>query len=249
MSVPDRKFPSVSVVTVSRNASKTIEKTIRSVASQKFASLEYVVFDGLSTDGTVDILRKHASDIDHLTVESDTGVYNAFNKAVAVSRGEWLLFLGADDVLLPEASTLFEQLEDAADCDLVFTDVMYDDNRRFRSRFDASLMLSNRLHHQGALYRRRCFDDFRYDESLRICADYELNLKLYLEGKRAKKGGFPISSCEWGGLTHSNRTRAKEEVNRVRKKLLPTLNGPLKAMATVLWFAKDFREKLKSRPA
>ncbi|NTV34209.1 MAG: glycosyltransferase, partial [Deltaproteobacteria bacterium] len=89
--------PLISIITVVRNGRDSIEQTIRSVLKQTCRSLEYIVIDGGSTDGTVDIIRKYANRITYWVSEPDGGIYDAMNKALNHARGKGHLFLNAGD--------------------------------------------------------------------------------------------------------------------------------------------------------
>src|SRR5437870_10848510 len=89
--------PSLSVVTVCRNAESTLEETIQSVATQSFQDREVIVIDGGSTNGTTNIIKSHTSYIDHWISEPDGGVYDAMNKGIAQAKGDWIHLLNADD--------------------------------------------------------------------------------------------------------------------------------------------------------
>ncbi len=91
--------PLISVITVVSNGEKHLEKTIQSVMNQAYDNVEYIIIDGGSTDGTVDIIRRYDDQIDYWVSEPDSGIYDAMNKAASTSNGNWLYFIGADDVL------------------------------------------------------------------------------------------------------------------------------------------------------
>lgn len=97
------KEPLISVITVVRNGRDVIERTILSVLGQRYGHLEYIVIDGGSTDGTVDIIRKYTDRISCWVSEPDAGIYDAMNKALDRARGEGHLFINAGDYLIGEA--------------------------------------------------------------------------------------------------------------------------------------------------
>jgi len=92
--------PQISVCIVVLNGRMHIGEAVESVLNQKYPSLELIVIDGGSTDGTLEILGKYAQDIAHLVSEPDGGIYDAMNKGCAIAQGEWLIFLGCDDIML-----------------------------------------------------------------------------------------------------------------------------------------------------
>ena len=92
----------ISVITVCLNASKTIEQTILSIINQTYDNIEYIIIDGVSTDGTLDIIKKYESKISLCQSEPDNGIYDAMNKGLKLATGDFLIFMGADDVFYNE---------------------------------------------------------------------------------------------------------------------------------------------------
>ncbi len=102
--------PLVTVITATWNAAATLPECLASVEAQDYPNVEHLVMDGASRDNTVDILRKHAGKRMRWVSEPDRGIYDAWNKGLRLAQGEWIAFLGADDVYLPGAISAYMQL-------------------------------------------------------------------------------------------------------------------------------------------
>jgi glycosyltransferase involved in cell wall biosynthesis len=89
--------PKISLITVTRNAETTIQRCIESVLSQDYANVEYIVIDGLSTDGTVKIINQYINQTSHFVSEHDNGIYDAMNKGIKIATGDIVGILNADD--------------------------------------------------------------------------------------------------------------------------------------------------------
>ena len=94
----NKQLPKISVITVVLNNKSTIEETIKSVLNQKYPNLEYIIIDGGSTDGTLDIINKYNEQIDYLKSEKDLGIYDAFNKGLKIASGDLIGFINSDDI-------------------------------------------------------------------------------------------------------------------------------------------------------
>jgi glycosyltransferase involved in cell wall biosynthesis len=90
-------FPLISIVTVVYNGAATIEQTIRSVVEQSYPNKEYIIIDGGSTDGTLDIIKKYTHQIDYFKSEADEGIFDAMNKGIKIAKGEIIGIINADD--------------------------------------------------------------------------------------------------------------------------------------------------------
>lgn len=98
----DQQKPLITVITVVFNGAQTLERSILSVINQTYDNVEYVIVDGGSTDGTLDLIRRYEHAIDYWVSEPDSGIYDAWNKAAGLSLGDWCIFLGADDQLVAD---------------------------------------------------------------------------------------------------------------------------------------------------
>ena len=105
--------PRISIITTTLNAEATIEATILSVATQSYRNFEHIIIDGGSTDRTLELIRQHANKLSYWVSEPDSGIYDAMNKGISRSTGDWLYFLGADDILLNCLHRVVPALTDA----------------------------------------------------------------------------------------------------------------------------------------
>jgi glycosyltransferase involved in cell wall biosynthesis len=180
----------ISVITAVRNSRDTIEDCLRSVAAQSYPVREHVVVDGLSNDGTCDLLQLHQEKIDVLISERDSGIYNALNKGLANSTGDIIGFLHADDVFA-DADVLSRVAEAFRDrsVDVVYGDLMYVDKvdvkRTFRhwraGVFSPSDLRAGWMPPHPTLYVRRSVYSLvgGFDETYKIAGDYDLILRIF----------------------------------------------------------------------
>ena len=98
--------PLISIITVVFNNERYLEDTIMSVLNQSYDNVEYVIIDGGSSDGTLDIIRKYEDEIDYWVSEEDSGIYDAMNKGIDLVMGDWVNFLNSSDTIEKNAYTL-----------------------------------------------------------------------------------------------------------------------------------------------
>jgi glycosyltransferase involved in cell wall biosynthesis len=161
------------------------------VLSQDYPAVEYVVIDGASTDGTLDVIRRYEDRLPVLRSEPDAGIYDAMNKGAALATGEWVIFMNAGDAFhSPNAlSALQPHLMSDADVICGATEkVLHDhlETRRFHVAPGRPADLWRRMpaSHQATLVRRALQQRYRFDDSYRWCADHELLMRLQRDGKK-----------------------------------------------------------------
>jgi len=106
----NNKKPLFSIITVVYNGEKTIEETIKSILAQTYKNIEYIIIDGASTDGTVEIIKKYQNEISYWVSEKDGGIYDAMNKGLIASNGEIIGIVNADDTLYPHTLKEVQEL-------------------------------------------------------------------------------------------------------------------------------------------
>jgi len=171
-------MPLVTVITVVRNGEKTFEKTILSVINQTYTNIEYIIVDGASTDGTLDIIKKYEDRVDYWMSESDKGIYDAMNKGIDFTAGEWILFLGADDLLLETFSTVCLKLRNKRT--IYYADAFFPVNNIIGfGCFNKFKLAKHNICHQTIFYPKSCLSDAKFDLDYKILADYKRNIELY----------------------------------------------------------------------
>lgn len=178
--------PLVTVVTAVFNGEKTLEQTILSVISQSYDNLEFIVIDGGSRDGTLDIIKKYEHAIDYWVSEPDGGIYDAWNKGVRLSSGTWIAFLGSDDIYLDgavQAYIDFIQSQKDAEIDYVSSKINLTDGSRVLRTVGMPWSWNifrkyMKIAHVGSLHHKKLFAKFGlFDDAYRITGDYEFLLR------------------------------------------------------------------------
>ncbi|HWA27687.1 MAG TPA: glycosyltransferase family 2 protein [Lacunisphaera sp.] len=214
--------PFLSIVVACRDPGPPLRSALDSVWEQQAAGCELVVVDGASTDGTREWLESQRARLAALIVEPDQGVYDAMNKGVAAARGDWVLFLGADDRLVAGALAAAAAVLGPPGAEVVVGEAAYDDGRVYRLGTPATAVRRNFAHHQAAFYPRGLFamhGGFRQD--LRIMADYEFNLRLLQGGVRFRAVPTRIALCGSGGLSDAGGWTGYREEITVRHRHFP----------------------------
>jgi glycosyltransferase involved in cell wall biosynthesis len=174
----------LSIITINKNNATGLEKTIQSVAAQTFSDYEYIVIDGVSDDGSVEVIKQYADKITYWVSEPDTGIYNAMNKGIRAARGDFCLFLNSADWLI-EAVTLgnvFAEIAGLDEADIYYSDLVKDDYSMivYPKKLNINNLIDGTISHQNTLIKRDLFIRYGYyNESLSIASDWEYFLKGY----------------------------------------------------------------------
>jgi glycosyltransferase involved in cell wall biosynthesis len=206
-------FPKISIVTVSYNSRNTISETIESVLSQTYPHIEYIIVDGNSTDGTIEIIKSYGNRITKFISESDNGIYHAMNKGIKLSTGDIVGILNSDDVL--SDTNILEIIAQSFinnDIDSIYGDVRFIDpkhknkivryysSKRFHvGRFKFGFMPA----HPSFYAKKVLFDQYGYyKEDYVIASDFELLIRfLYTHKITSKYIELPFVTMRLGGIS------------------------------------------------
>lgn len=172
----------ISVITVVYNGVTTIEETICSVINQTYTNIEYIIIDGGSTDGTVDIIKKYSDKISYWISEPDKGIYDAMNKGIKIATGDWVSFMNSGDIF--SEKNIIQKICIAIVCN---ADIVYGDTLLKYSwgiiEGKASPLDDLESHlpfsHQSCLIKTKLMKESPFDLQYKICADYNFFYSLY----------------------------------------------------------------------
>lgn len=215
--------PYISIITVVYNGEQYLEECIKSVADQTFQDYEHIIIDGKSSDNTVNIIKKHNDKIAYWISEKDSGIYDAMNKGIQASRGQWLYFLGCDDKLISPKilETIAPHLSNEQ-CQIAYGNVETSNGALIQSKYSLKLLLHNTIHHQSCFYNKDLYNSFNYDSNLKLISDYELNLICYLNKTPSLRLNTTIAYCRDGGASTASQNYPLflKETNIVRSRHL-----------------------------
>ena len=235
----------VTVITVTFNCVSVLEKTIQSVLSQTLKNIEYIIIDGGSTDGTVDLIEKYKSHLSFWCSEKDNGIFDAMNKGVAHANGEWVNFMNAGDLFYDEniLETVFTK-NDTSKYDFIFGDnVVSVDNReiyKLAHPFFEAKGLFKRMgfNHQSVFVRTNLARKYPFDLQYKIAADYNMINKIYEHGGKPLYVNKPLSVTNLDGVSAKNRCMQQYEeeiISGANKSFRYKIYKKLKTVKKKLW--------------
>lgn len=212
------KTPRVTIVTVCKNAVDSIEKTMKSVVTQSYPNIEYIIIDGASIDGTQDLIKTYKSQLTHFQSESDNGIYDAMNKGIQIATGDWINFMNAGDYFYEKNAVekIISQTNDTIS--LSYSDVFVQRNDELNIRQHKAIFqygLYNNVCHQAVFYNLKKLGKFQFDTQYKISADFDFLLKIatHDKGKFYQHIPEPLVVYQGGGLSEVQALKALEERN------------------------------------
>ena len=229
----------LSVITICYNEKDTIRDTIESVLNQNFTDFEYIIIDGNSQDGTKDIFREYSDSFSKIISEPDNGIFDAMNKGLDHSAGEYVFFLNAGDILVDK--NVFENIFSNSNSeDILYGDVIFKYSSGIMMRRKSPRILTpqyffvDSLNHQTTFIKRYLMKEIgHFDTSLKITADYDLILNAIFNKKCSTLYvSLPVTYFNLGGISSKpeffelqNKERLiclkryfdKKEINKMEK--------------------------------
>ncbi len=228
-------YPKISVITPSYNQKDYLERTILSVINQKYQNLEFIIIDGGSTDGSIEIIEKYQEYIHYWISEKDSGQSNAINKGIMHATGDWICWQNSDDVFLDGCfEELCEVINENQDANLIFGNIILIDSDdilirelnyvkpNFNSIFYEGMVISN----QSAFWKKNVHIHIGYlSEKFTYAFDYDWFLRLSKLGKIIHVNSF------WGAFRIQSMAKTslfpekyKSEFESIRNQYGSTIN-------------------------
>lgn len=213
-----------SIITVNLNNDCGLEDTINSVVKQTYHDYELIVIDGDSSDNSKSIIEQHNSQIGYWVSEPDNGIFNAMNKGIIASKGDYLIFMNSGDCFYNEK--VLEDSRNYLGADFVIGQVKRKDTNTIMNYelSDISMMTfyTGAIPHQATFHKRSLFQNSLYDEKLRISSDWKLFFqKIIIEN--ASYTVMPVVVCFYDttGISNTNIDLAAKERNQIITDSLP----------------------------
>lgn len=244
-------MPKISVITVSFNAERTIERTIQSVINQNYDDFEYILVDGNSKDKTLEIAGKYKDYIKKWISEPDKGLYDAMNKGVLLAQGEYVVFLNADDVFASD-NVLTNMAKHLDGHDIVYGNIDFYDlasgehNIRKQNYMNKAVLCAGTMFHPSEFIKRNLLENLGgFDLRFRIVADYEFNLRAILKNNATIKYADELITVFSQGEGLSSNPEGEKRHKKEKMVAQRMYFSPFEVWLNTLLF-KSFRSVLRN---
>lgn len=221
--IPSRSVnekPLVSIITVVLNGERYLEHTINSVLGQSYDNIEYIIIDGGSTDGTLDIIRKYDSSIEYWISRPDSGISEAFNFGIKNSSGVIIGIINSDDWYEPDAVEKVTQAFKISNSDLICGAVQFWQNNEkiiFSLSDVEKIKKETSIHHSTVFIKKNIYESFgSFDVSYKYAMDYEFLLRLKMNEVKFYSIDDVIANRRLEGISYKNRIHALRETKLAR---------------------------------
>lgn len=199
----------ITIVTINLNNKEGLKRTIESVVNQTFFDkVEYVIIDGGSTDGSVDVIKEYDDNIAYWCSEPDGGIFPAMNKSIEHINGDYVLYLNSGDIL--NKNNVIERVYGELDKDIVYGNEYKVNNKRILARFPDNLnenfFKKSALPHQSTFIRAELLKERGYSEKWKVLGDWSwLRERIMVDKVSYKHLNFPISDYDLNGFSTINQ--------------------------------------------
>lgn len=224
----------ISIVTVTYNCESEIEATLLSVLNQDYPDIEYIVVDGASKDGTLEIINRYRDRITKIISEPDKGLYDAMNKALSIATGEWCNFLNAGDTYTDNhtVTAMFEGMGNALGKKVLYgnTDLIYRNGDIVKhstsslERLSWTICRYQPYTHQAVFYNIERKEDCHYDLRYKIAADYDVACRYWKRYGESAYCYVPIPVCSYKAFEGVSTNPANKKIIKKERLLVKLRN-------------------------
>ena len=235
----------LSIITVVKNSESNIEKTIRSVIEQKYKNLEYIIIDGKSTDGTLELIKKYKDKVSLIISEKDEGIWDAMNKGIKLAKGDIIGFLNSDDIYYPGALNTVNEYFETNNIDFLFGSV-----KKYKILHGFYPMLVKwsfgfyTSHSVGFFIKTKKHKEVGFYNTSFLSADldffYKMIVKFRLKGISTKKNEVIGEFSKGGFSSKINYLTHLKDLNDIRIQ-----NGQNKYFVNFLYIVKILKKPIK----
>lgn len=251
--------PLISIITVVFNGEKHLEQTIQSVITQSYDNVEYIIIDGGSTDGTLEIVKKYEDQIDYWVSEKDQGIYEAMNKGLRLVSGNLVGYINADDYYMSDILFDMAEVYQQEHKDVIYGDVCYIDENRQENIPAHSTGIKYGFHpyslkwiwvkmlfaHPASFISLRTYKKYGdYDRRFKIAADYDLFIRLVQKGVTFYYYQKIFSGFREGGISTTDMKLLQQENFEARKKNSIVMAYSIRFLLNILTQIKKLKKRI-----
>lgn len=225
----NKKAPKISIITVVFNAKDYLENTIQNIVSLDYKNIEYIIIDGASSDGTVDIIKKYEQDISYWISEPDNGIYDAMNKGIQKATGDWVIFMNAGDSFY-SSSIIDSFIKDVKKDTQLYNGAINfidEENKTITNRPPHGLekvWITIPCWHQASFIKTSLMKKYKYSLEYKIAGDHDFYLKCYVNNKKFQFTNNTLANMIGGGLHKQQAKLAQIESIKIIANYAPNID-------------------------
>lgn len=216
-----KEKPLLSIITVVYNGEKYLEQTIKSVINQNISNLEYIIIDGGSSDGTIDIIKRYSDSISYWVSEPDSGIYDAINKGIKVSSGKYIGIINSDDWYEQNALSQLAKKFDSEESDIICGLLrLWDDNKVMGIQGNTSdFLVHGMISHPTCFVKKSVYDEIGvFNTKYKIAGDYDFMMRCLKKGSSFSFQEFVIANFRLSGVSNQNAELRRIEFAEIQFK-------------------------------
>lgn len=241
-------LPKISIITITYNSEKTIENTIKSVINQEYNNLEYVIIDGVSTDNTLNIIKKYTDEINLVISEPDEGISDAFNKGIKNSTGEIIGIINSDDLLLPGALQIIaenysKEIDVYRGNTIIWDDITDEKIKVIPTMKFSKYKLSHNVCHQSTFVNKSAYTKWGvFKTNYKYMMDGDLLIRFTQNKAVMKYINQDLAVFRLGGVTDSSFL---DKISEIESTVIDNNGRYIYAkLKVVLWIAYQYLKKI-----